>query len=244
MEGCLLNLSDCRDLLYKSPTIDNMNGSTNGTAKASFRQYLPDITTPRFRTANEQSPYQYVEAFQTQKHPRPLYDLAEAWEELLNEPFTGVTNDGMSHVKNLLIYVALNRYTGKVQSGLFDVQNTDINISRICKATNRVITTATPEQRSKLLYPLNAREWRCWSNPEFLLRPFGLRLEEISEELAGLVLDVLEVTLSPEGYQKALAAMCMNQFLGDLVELSNIMNKFSYNFLVFGQPSTTEAWGE
>jgi hypothetical protein len=133
---------------------------------------------------------------------------------------------------------------GEVGSGLFEVQNTDINISKICKSARRVIETANPEQRSKLLYPLAAREWRCWSNPEFLLRPLGLRLEEVSEELALLILNVLEVTLSPEGYRKAVAAMHTNHFLGELVELPNIMNKYSYNFLLFGQPSTMEAWGE
>jgi hypothetical protein len=133
---------------------------------------------------------------------------------------------------------------GEVASGLFEVQNTDINISEICKAANRVIETANPEQKSKLLYPLSAREWRCWSNPEFLLRPLGLRLEEVSEELALLILNVLEATLSPEGYQKAVAAMNTNHFLGQLVDLPNIMNKYSYNFLIFGQPSTTKAWGE
>jgi hypothetical protein len=34
------------------------------------------------------------------------------------------------------------------------------------------------EQKDKVSYPIDAREWRAWSNPEFLLRPFGLRLEE------------------------------------------------------------------
>lgn len=133
---------------------------------------------------------------------------------------------------------------GEVEPGLFEVQNTDISISEICKAATRVIETANTDQRSKLLYPLSAREWRSWSNPEFLLRPLGLRLEEISEGLALLILNVLEATLSPEGYQKAVAAMHTNHFLGELVELPQIMNKYSYNFLLFGQPSTTEAWGE
>lgn len=92
-------------------------------------------------------------------------------------------------------------------------------------------------------YPITGREWRCWSNPEFYLRPLGLRLEEISEEFALSILAVIEATFSSEGYQKALGAMHTNHFLGELTDLLNIMNKYSYNFLIFGTPSTTEAWG-
>jgi hypothetical protein len=51
--------------------------------------------------------------------------------------------------------------------------------------------------------------------------------------------------LSPEGYQKALAAMRINHFLGEVVQVPQIMNKYSYNFLLFGTPSTSRdsPWG-
>lgn len=54
---------------------------------------------------------------------------------------------------------------------------------------------------------------------------------------------IVEATFSPEGYQKALAAMRINHFLGEVCGVLNIMNSYSYNFLIFGAPSTTEAWG-
>ena len=90
---------------------------------------------------------------------------------------------------------------------------------------------------------MNAQEWRAWSNPELLLRPFGLRLEELDESLRDSILAVIESTLSPEGYQKARAAMNINHFLGEVCEVPRIMNQYSYNFLLFGTPSITEAWG-
>lgn len=39
--------------------------------------------------------------------------------------------------------------------------------------------------------------------------------------------------------------MRVNHFLGEVVKLPNIMNKYSYNFLIFGTPSTsaTSPWG-
>jgi hypothetical protein len=67
----------------------------------------------------------------------------------------------------------------------------------------------------------------------------------VPEQIAQSILSVIEASLSPEGYQKALAAMRVNHFLGEVVGLPNIMNKYSYNFLLFGTPSTSlsQPWG-
>lgn len=118
-----------------------------------------------------------------------------------------------------------------------------IDIDGVCETTNSVLEKMTPQQREKVQYPINAREWRCWSNPEFLLRPFGLRLEDLPEDLAKSILSILEASYSPEGYQKAVAAMRINDFLGECCDVRKIMNQYSYNFLLFGEPSTREAWG-
>jgi len=37
--------------------------------------------------------------------------------------------------------------------------------------------------------------------------------------------------------------MRINHFLGELVEAPSVMNEFSYNFVLFGKPSTTRPWG-
>jgi hypothetical protein len=118
-----------------------------------------------------------------------------------------------------------------------------IDIDGVCAATQQVLSKCTPEQKQKVQYPIDAREWRSWSNPEFLLRPFGLRLEELEEELRSSILSVLKASFSPEGYEKALAAMKINHFLGEVCDVQKIMNQYSYNFLIFGHPSTQEAWG-
>lgn len=118
-----------------------------------------------------------------------------------------------------------------------------VSVRTICTAANKVLDLCTPEQKQKLQSPVNAREWRAWSNPEFLLRPFGLRLEDLPEDLATSILAVLEASFSPEGYQKALAAMRINHFLGEVCQVPKIMNKYSYNFLLFGEPSAQRAWG-
>lgn len=134
-------------------------------------------------------------------------------------------------------------FLGKVQEGLFIDQDLEIPQQKICEAVQTLFEKLTVEEQVKVQYPLNAREWRAWSNPEFLLRPFGVRLEETSEEARNAVLHVIEATFSPKGYQKALAAMRINHFLGEVCQVSTIMNQYSYNFLVFGEPSETNPWG-
>lgn len=91
---------------------------------------------------------------------------------------------------------------------------------------------------------MNSPEWRSWSNPEFLLSDKGLRLDELDEpRIRDAIINVLKVTLSPEGYEKAIGAMRINGFLGELVEAPPICTEISYNFVLFGEPSTTTPWG-
>ncbi|TVY26825.1 hypothetical protein LHYA1_G004816 [Lachnellula hyalina] len=206
-------------LLEKVPLLIESPGT------AAFRQYLPDLNTPRFQTAKDQDAYQYVEHFQKTKSPPWIYGLTKAWEKLLEEPYKGVTTDG------------------NIIPNLFHVQDEGIPIDKIVTSVENVLNQLTPSQQTKLSYPLNAREWRAWSNPEFLLRPLGLRLEEQPASISTSILAVLKATFSPAGYQKALSAMRINHFLGQLCNIPKVLNELSYNFLLFGEPSTTKPWG-
>lgn len=134
--------------------------------------------------------------------------------------------------------------TGKIRHDVFREEDfAGAQIDKIVNATNTMLEKLDSSQKSKVQYSLNAKEWRCWSNPEFLLRPFGLRLEELPEETAQSILSVMEATFSSAGYQKALAAMRVNHFLGEVCKVPRIMNQYSYNFLLFGKPSADQAWG-
>lgn len=93
------------------------------------------------------------------------------------------------------------------------------------------------------MFHIDSPEWRTWSNPEFLLSDKGIRLDEVSSDLRDRVMKVLQATLSTNGYEKAVGAMRINGFLGDLVESPAVMNEFSYNFVLFGKPSTDRPWG-
>ncbi|RMZ85905.1 hypothetical protein DV736_g6541, partial [Chaetothyriales sp. CBS 134916] len=196
------------------------------TARTSdFRTHLPDLDSERFLNAREQDPYSYADAFKAQQQPPWLYNLSKTWESLLVEPFYGLTTNG------------------NIIPGLFKRQDEEVPIQEIVLATQNVLDQLSSEQCTKVLYPVNGQEWRAWSNPEFLLRAFGLRLEEFSEPVIASILYVIEKSFSAPGYQKALTSMRINHFLGELCQLPKILNQYSYNFLIFGTPSASSPWG-
>ena len=60
----------------------------------TFRDYLPDLTTPRFRRLAECDAREHAAELVEHQRPPWLYALYRHWMELLEEPFQGVTNDG------------------------------------------------------------------------------------------------------------------------------------------------------
>jgi hypothetical protein len=142
-----------------------------------------------------------------------------------------------------MVSLAEHVWLGVVRPGLFKIQDEGIPIEKIVQATSTLLSKLDAKQLSILKYHLDSPEFRSWSNPEFLLSDKGIRLDEITADTRDAVLAVLEATLSPEGYQKALGAMRINGFLGDLVESPQVMNEFSYNFVLFGEPSVDRPWG-
>jgi Protein of unknown function (DUF3500) len=136
-----------------------------------------------------------------------------------------------------------NTPAGTLIPNLFHTQDDGLPIHRIVEATAIFLDRLSEEQAQSVQFPLSAPEWRAWSNPEIYMNPFGLRLEEIDEELKAAILKIVEATLSPEGYAKATSAMRINHFLGELLDAPGVLNESSYNFLIFGEPSTTAGWG-
>ncbi|KAG2416022.1 hypothetical protein HFD88_007214 [Aspergillus terreus] len=190
-----------------------------------YRQYLPDLSLPRFQVMRTQNAHEYAHAFKTLRRPPWIHALYMHWLELLQEPFKGVTTDGT------------------VRPNLYKLQDEGIPIEHIVSTTNALLALLDDSQKSALSYHIDSPEWRTWSNPEFLLSNKGLRLDEVTPTVRDAILAVLQSTLSPEGYDKAISAMRINHFLGELVHAPAVMNEFSYNFVLFGRPSTTRPWG-
>lgn len=132
---------------------------------------------------------------------------------------------------------------GNVREGLFKIQDEGVDIESIVKTADALLAQLDDTQLSLINYHIDSPEWRTWSNPEFLLSDKGIRLDQINTTLRESIMKVVQATLSPEGYEKAVAAMRINGFLGELVDGTQVCNEFSYNFVFFGTPSTTRPWG-
>ncbi|KAJ5492970.1 hypothetical protein N7539_001716 [Penicillium diatomitis] len=189
--------------------------TTTEQPTGEYRQYLPDLTLYRFQVMRTQDAHEYAHAFKTQKQPPWLHALYMHWLDLLEEPFKGVTTDG------------------KVHSDLYQLQDESVPVAQIVDATASFLALLDDKQKEAVSYHIDSPQWRTW----------GVRLDEVSSSVRDAVMNILKATLSPEGYDKAVKAMRINHFLGELVQSPRVMNEFSYNFVLFGRPSTTRPWG-
>lgn len=198
---------------------------TTEMPESAYRQHLPDISIPRFATMRKQDAHEYGDDFKQNGNPPWLHGLYLHWLELLKEPFRGVTNDG------------------KVKQGLYEVQDEGLPIEKIVSAADNLTSLLTEDQRSSTFYHIDDPKWRTWSNPEFLLSNKGIRLDEVQPQVRDATMRLLASILSPEGYEKAVSAMRINGYLGELCDVTKVCNEWSYNICFFGTPSTTAPWG-
>lgn len=77
-----------------TPDIDKMS-TTEEKPTGEYRQYLPDVGIPRFATMKTQDAHEYAHAFKTKHIPPWLYALFEHWRDLYEEPYQGISTDGM-----------------------------------------------------------------------------------------------------------------------------------------------------
>jgi Protein of unknown function (DUF3500) len=67
-------------------------------------------------------------------------------------------------------------------------------------------------------------------------------LDECSQSIRDAVHELLRASTSSEGYEKILGCTLTNGFLGHLVGGRGVLNEHSFNFRLFGEPSTEEPW--
>lgn len=154
-----------------------------------------------------------------------LSALLEDWTALYDQPFVGVTSDGV------------------VRHGLYGLAAGDSADDALVTAAERALRELSGEQRNRIQHSIDDPEWRGWSNPEFVFHRTGLRLEDLADNQADALLDLVAASLSAEGYRSVREAMALNGLLGDLTGLRTVMNDRSYWFSFFGTPSSSEPWG-
>ena len=192
-------------------------------AASDFRSHLRKADDPRIAGIEQLDARGWAQRMLA--HPRAGPLLAGWRQTYLESEFRGVTTDG------------------RLREGLFLPEEQAAPAAAMLQAVGHLLPLLDGDEQAQLRYPLDAREWRGWLNPEAYLHPFGLRLEEVRPAVREAILAVLQASLSAQGYQRARDLMRINHFLGELVNGPRVMNEYSYNFCLFGDPSATAPWG-
>ena len=158
-------------------------------------------------------------------YPPFLERLLGVWGPLSRQPFTGIIND-----------------TGKIE-GLFTQRRDAAPIEAASAAAGRWLQTLPPAIRAAVQFPLNSHLWRHWHNTPLILRESQVELETLGLRERELALEVVRASLSPEGYRRTREVMANNRFLGELVNMTAVLNDWAFTFSIFGTPSTAEPWG-
>lgn len=195
-------------------------------SSARFREFLyPDSPDP-FAELRTLDAYGYREQARTDDFRG---GLIRGWEPLYDAPFRGVTNDG------------------NLREGLYGLGELDpaerAPVEAMVAAARRLLAVLTDEQRERIAYDIDGVEWQRWANPEFMQFDNGLRLEFVAPEIREAAMDLVEASLSPTGAETARNMMRLNAFLGEVVELPGILNEYSYNVALFGEPDPVRPWG-
>ncbi|KAL2846679.1 hypothetical protein BJY01DRAFT_234487 [Aspergillus pseudoustus] len=191
-------------------------------ASRNFRAWMPNFSLPKFQGISQDTALSWRDKSLLVPH---LQELINHWCNLREVPFKGVTTNG------------------ELLPNVYAYEDQGIDSGAIAEAAHEVFNLCKPGQIVALRQPLNSKTWRSWSNPEIYFSNYGLRLEELEEDLIDAILRVIQRTLSPEGYEKVTNARYVNHFLGDLCDAHGVMNEYSYNFQVFGEPSDETQWG-
>jgi hypothetical protein len=192
------------------------------TTSGKFRKFLPGPDHPPIQGIESQDAYSHGDL----AYSPPINEILDVMPaKLLAAPFTGITCDG------------------KARKNLFVFEPNGAPVESMTEAARAILALATPQELRKICQPIDSEQWRKWSNPEFYVFRDTLRLEEHGEPLRAAILNLLAASMSQKGFEKAINCMRINHFLGELVNAGKVMNEYSYNFCLFGEPSLTEPWG-
>ena len=146
-------------------------------------------------------------------------------EEAFEQPFVGVTTDG------------------HVIEGLRSLRDDGLDPAPLVTAATEALSAMSAEERASVLLPVDAEEWRHWTNAYATWRPHGLLLTETTDAVREAVVAVLRTSLSRGGLAETRACMQLNETLAELYGDHENLGEWTYRFAVFGTPSLDEPWG-
>ncbi|WOX15451.1 DUF3500 domain-containing protein [Streptomyces sp. N50] len=193
---------------------------------AEYRKYLYPSDSPRLSSIRGLDAYAYREAAKANPFTG---ELIRGWKPLQFADFRGVSEYGTPRPE---VHAWEPARPGE-----------EAPVADMVAAARDLLAALDEDARAKLCHPVDGVEWQTWANPEFLQFDTGVRLEFQPPEVRKKALALVEASLSPEGFRLVHDMMLINGFLGEVVGLQSILNEFSYNFALYGDPDPTAPWG-
>jgi hypothetical protein len=148
----------------------------------------------------------------------------EAERRGLAEPFKGITTNG------------------SVVEGLFPIKPTGVSTAPVRQAAEKFLASLTPEQRGKVLFPIDDAEWRKWMNQHFYQRQ-GISFQEMIPAQREAAFGLMSASLSAKGMRLTRDIMRLNETLAELTGDHEFLGEWLYFITIMGKPSVTEPWG-
>ena len=170
-------------------------------------------------------------AFSETRNKRPLLTKGGPPNYVQNSlaaaavPFKGITTDGT------------------IVPGLFPIHKTAVSTQSIREAAEALLGSLKPEQRAKIIFPIDTGEWRKWSNIHPTLMRHGLALFEMSDLQRDRAFGLLKESLSAEGFATAVDIMRLNETVMEMTGKLDEYGEDLYWLSIMGTPSATEPWG-
>ncbi|SDS10752.1 DUF3500 domain-containing protein [Microterricola viridarii] len=193
-------------------------------ADDDFRAHLFPVDDPRISAFRGLSYREYAEAVKSDPFAGPMI---VDWATRYPVPYRGVSHDG-----NITSQPLAELRAGEAAPN-----------AAMVAAAELLLAGLSARQRADIGYPLRASQWRSWANPEFLQHDTGLRLEDLDQVSRHRALELVRASLSEQGFESVKTLMWVNGYLGETIDLANVMNDASYNVAIYGTPSTSEPWG-
>jgi hypothetical protein len=132
---------------------------------------------------------------------------------------------------------------GKVVPGLFSIEQTGVSTRPIKEAAEAFLESLKPEQRARTVFPVDATEWRKWSNIHPTLMRHGMPLFEMSDVQRDRAFALLRESLSAEGFQTARDVMRLNETVLEMTGRLAEYGEDLYWLSIMGTPSAGDPWG-
>lgn len=142
----------------------------------------------------------------------------------VDQPLRGITTDGT------------------VLDGLFRLGATGRSTAPITDAAQAFLATLSPDQRSRAVFPLDAREKRMWFNIHPYVFRHGVMLEDLTPAQREAGLGVLQASLSARGFTQARDIMRLNGILVELTGKAGDFGEWPYFLSFFGEPGPDQPW--